>query len=69
VDAAGNVYVSDTGNDRIQKFTNDGVFLMKWGSYGSGPGQFDGPMGLDVNIDGSIFISEWFSSRVQRFIP
>ncbi len=35
VDAAGNVYVVDTGNNRIQKFTGGGVFLMKWGSFGA----------------------------------
>lgn len=30
-DAAGNVYVADTGNHRIQKFNNNGVFLMAFG--------------------------------------
>src|SRR5690606_16780578 len=30
-DAAGNVYVADTGNHRIQKFDNNGVFLMAFG--------------------------------------
>src|SRR5207302_1702605 len=36
VDGSGNVFVADSGNDRIQKFTNTGTFLTKWGSYGSG---------------------------------
>ena len=31
IDAAGNVYVSDNENHRIQKFTADGQFLDKWG--------------------------------------
>jgi len=31
VDLAGNVYVVDNGNDRIQKFTNTGTFLRMWG--------------------------------------
>jgi hypothetical protein len=31
VDAAGNIYVADTINDRIQKFDSNGKFLMKFG--------------------------------------
>ena len=42
-DAAGNVYVADTRNNRIQKFSATGTFITKWGSSGSGNGQFDAP--------------------------
>jgi hypothetical protein len=31
LDSSGNVYVSDYNNERIQKFTANGVFLKKWG--------------------------------------
>ena len=41
VDNLGNVYVADTYNDRIQKFTSDGTFLASWGTYGTGNGQFN----------------------------
>src|SRR4030095_10879422 len=52
VDGSGNVFVTDYGNcagffcviDRIQKFTNTGTFLTKWGSPGNGDGQFEGPI-------------------------
>ena len=40
VDAAGNVYVADTGNDRIQVLGNDGKPRLSFGEHGSGPGQF-----------------------------
>ena len=36
VDAAGNVYVADRGNNRIQKFDSNGNLLAKWGSQGNG---------------------------------
>ena len=49
VDGSGNVYVVDTVNYRIQKFDSDGTFLTKWGSKGSGDGEFFGPRGLEVD--------------------
>src|SRR5215467_9472299 len=40
VDGSGNVYVVDTWNSRIQKFTGDGTYLTQWGTLGTGIGQF-----------------------------
>ena len=31
VDGSGNVYVVDSGNNRIQEFSSDGTFITKWG--------------------------------------
>ena len=41
-DAAGNFYVVDTGNYRVQKFGPDRRFLTAWGEKGTGNGQFEG---------------------------
>ena len=38
VDGSGNVYVADTDNHRVQKFTSDGTFLTQWGSAGQRTG-------------------------------
>lgn len=40
IDRNGNVYVTDTGNNRIQKFNSDDKFILKWGETGSNDGQF-----------------------------
>jgi hypothetical protein len=32
----GNVFVADRFNNRVQKFTNTGTFLAKWGTAGNG---------------------------------
>ncbi len=37
---------------RMQKFTSEGVFVSKWGSYGTGDGQFHGTDGVAVASDG-----------------
>lgn len=34
-DSSGNVFVADTFKNRIQKFTNTGNFIRKWGSHGT----------------------------------
>ena len=46
IDSQGLVYVADTFNHRIQKFTSNGKFVAQFGSEGSGPGQLKGPRGI-----------------------
>src|SRR5436190_4582882 len=52
LDTNGYVYVADTFNNRIQKFTPEGAFLTEWGSAGDGPGQFNYPSGVAVDNRG-----------------
>jgi len=49
LDAEGNLYVLDTGNHRIQKFSPDGDFLATLGRKGQGPGEFNFPGSLDID--------------------
>jgi len=58
VDANGNVFVADTYNCRIQKFTNDGVYITEWGGAGAGPGQIQTPYGLGVDASGNVYVSD-----------
>jgi hypothetical protein len=37
----GLIFVSDIGNNRVEKFDTNGEFLGMWGTTGVGPGQFD----------------------------
>ena len=41
LDPKGYVFVVDSNNDRIQKFTSNGTFVDEWGTAGAGPGQFN----------------------------
>ncbi|MCH8981752.1 NHL repeat-containing protein, partial [candidate division KSB1 bacterium] len=67
LDTEGNIYVSDAGNNRIQKFTPDGKFVAEWGRAGSAEGEFDRPMHLAVGADGFIYVPEYGNDRVQVF--
>ena len=55
---SGNVYVADYVNHRIQKFTSDGAFITKWGSDGSGNGQFDRPLGIATDAAGNVYVAD-----------
>jgi tripartite motif-containing protein 71 len=66
-DSSGDVYVADTGNDRVQKFDPSGAFLTKWGSNGTGNGQFNTPTDVATDEFGSVYVTELVNDRVQRF--
>ena len=65
----GSVYVADTWNYRIQKFTADGRFLTMWGTSGTAdtPDAFWGPRGIVVNSKGQVFITDTGNNRVVIF--
>ena len=47
----------------------EGVFLSKWGTEGTGDGQFGYPRGVSVASDGSVYVSEYRNHRIQKFSP
>ena len=63
----GNVFVADENNNRVQKFTGDGVFLTKWGSVGTMDAEFIGPFGVAVGGSGNVFVADGGNNRVQKF--
>ena len=67
VDSSGNVYVADTGNDRVEKFTSTGTFISQWGTSGTGPGQFNKPWGVAVDSSGNVYVTDTGNSRVEKF--
>jgi ABC-type multidrug transport system ATPase subunit len=66
-DAQENLYIAEYGsNDRVQKFTSEGKFIVAFGSFGTDPGQFQRPSGL-VWRDGKIYAADAFNNRIQVF--
>jgi sugar lactone lactonase YvrE len=67
VDVDGNLYVTDTLNNRVQIFDADGNFLKTFGKAGDGPGYFARPKGIAVDFDGHIWVADSVQNRVQVF--
>src|SRR5687767_13042400 len=76
LDANGNLYVADTGNNRIRKVTPEGQVstVAGGGTAGNadGPGEqarFNGPMGVAVDPNGNIFVADAYNDSLRRISP
>lgn len=67
IDGDGNVYVADSNNDRIQKFSSTGAFIAKWGSAGNGDGQFNDPTGISIDGNWNVYVADSGNNRIQKF--
>lgn len=67
IDGAGNVYVADTSNNRVQKFDAGGAYLTQWGSGGSGSSQLDPPAGVAVDGAGNVYVADSNNHHIQKF--
>ena len=67
----GSVYVTDTWNHRVEKFTADGQFITMWGYFGQAeqPEAFWGPRGIAVDSQGRVFVVDTGNKRVVIFGP
>ncbi len=61
----GKLYIIDTGNHRIQVVDVDGNYLDQVGGNGFGLGEFNEPVGLTIDTDGTVYVAEAWSNRVQ----
>jgi len=72
VDDLGNVYVSDTRNHRIQKWTpnaSEGITIAGGNGMGFGPNQLNWPYEFAFGPDGNLYINDRFNSRIQVWEP
>lgn len=67
MDDAGNMYILDSGNCRIQKFDPEGKYLASFGREGQGPGEFQSPTSLDIDAEGNLIVADRRSRKIQTF--
>src|SRR5664280_2145175 len=66
-DSSGNVYVTDGGNNRIEKFNSSGTYLTQWGSAGTGNGQFSDPFDVAIDSSGNVYVTDSQNNRIEKF--
>ncbi len=77
IDAAGNLWVTDTGHGRIVVYTSTGEFIREIGgpfdpetfARGGGSAEFSEPVGIDIAPSGEIVVADMWNARVQILDP
>ena len=71
VDATGDIWVADTGNNRVEEFLSTGAFANQMvGTYGtSGDTALNAPQGLAFDSTGLLYVADANNNRIQVFQP
>lgn len=67
IDPEGNLFITDTGNDRVVKCDEQGRFLTETGGFGWEEGQFNRPTYIATDHGLNIYVVDTQNKRVQRF--
>ena len=66
VDQEGHLFLCDSGNHRVQVFTEDGRFVT-FGRHGKGEGEFNRPQDIVASRDGHVYVTDYFNNSVQVY--
>lgn len=63
----GDVWVTDVENNRLQRFTNDGVYVTTFGGPGPGAGTFGQPYDIEIDATGTMYVTDLGNNLIQVF--
>lgn len=76
IDASGNIYVADYGNNIIQKITPSGVVSTFAGNGSAGAvdatgtlASFNGPSGIAVDASGNVYVADYHNNLIRKITP
>ncbi|CAF4720352.1 unnamed protein product, partial [Rotaria socialis] len=71
VDTLGTLYVADSWNNRVMRWTQgdkkQGTVVVGGNGEGKGANQFNYPIGLSFDRHGNLYVADEDNHRVQRF--
>jgi sugar lactone lactonase YvrE len=67
VDPSGNLWVTDSNNNRLEKFSANGEFISQFGTVGAGEGQFNHPGSVAIDGGGNLWVTDTGNNRVEKF--
>ena len=75
LDASGNIFVADTGNQTIRKVTPTGAVILYAGTAGSaarsntGNGPFNSPSNVAVDASGNVYVADAGNQLIRKITP
>jgi len=67
IDNLGNFYIADSGNNRIQKISPSGTFLLEFGKSGTGKEALSHPYGVALDKNGVVFVADTNNNRIVKY--
>jgi tripartite motif-containing protein 71 len=67
IDHLGNLFITDTGNDRVIKCDSEGNFLAETGGFGWEAGEFNRPTYIATDNGLNVYVVDAQNRRIQRF--
>jgi NHL repeat len=66
-DSAGDVWVADTGNDRVEELGPTGTYIQAFGKEGTSEGKLKAPEGVAIDSANDAWIADTANSNVQEW--